>query len=87
MLGLFQNKTIPQLYRKISILFPTFSSYLGFVSAEGTKGFCSQTSQEPCLTTLPLLLMGLVFSPFTFRASLKQVCLVQYVEVGCQNQS
>lgn len=87
MLGLFQNKTIPQLYRKISILFPTFLSYLGFLSAEGTKDFFSQRSQEPCLTTLPSLLKGLSFSPFAFRASLKQVCLVQYVEVGCQNWS
>lgn len=80
MLVLFQNerRKIPQLYRKSSVHFPTFP-----VSAEDTKHFLFPSgSREPSLTTLPLLLNGLSFSLSACRASLKQLCLVQKVEVG-----
>lgn len=87
---LFQNKKrkIPQLYRKSSVHFPTFPSSFVSVSAEHTKHFLFPSrSREPSLTTLPLLLNGLSFSPSACRASLKQLCLVQNVEVGSLNCS
>lgn len=87
MLVLLQNKKrkIPQLYRKSCAHFPSFPGSFGSVSAERTKHFLFPSgSREP---SLPLLLNALSFSPSACRASLKQLCLVQNVEVGRLNCS